>query len=411
MKNIWQGWRITGGFLLTFFLITIVSLSILGALIFGTTFNIRGVFFPTGTLESVDTIDWAAMQELGGWGELLDQDAHVIQRFGDPQERVDRYTLDQLSLFTSNEENQYTRLAYSLPDGQTLVLAFPSENVSNLPTIQLNRIGNNQQRISWLIALWLLAYIFVTILLGRRLQRRVAKELQAQHQAEQEARMQVFRGLTHDIKTPLAAMMAYTKALVDGQTPVEERDAFLKTIYHQGEVLNSRVSSLLTVTSLDAQVTTTALETTDILAATREALDDLARSFKFQGFEIIQHESLNGSFTVPGKAEIWKRCVENIVTNAARHNPDGVQVTVRWEAEKKQLVFEDNGKGIPPEKIDLVLMPFVKGDDSRSDHSLSGIGLYVTQQLLEQLGWSLSLANRPSGGLSVAFTYLLPQKK
>lgn len=75
-------------------------------------------------------------------------------------------------------------------------------------------------------------------------------------------------------------MMAYTKALFDRFPPTEERGDYLKTIDLQGEILNSRVTNMLTVTSLEAGTSRVVLRELGVLYVAREALIDLELSLK-----------------------------------------------------------------------------------------------------------------------------------
>lgn len=398
-----KDWWSAGGFLLAFFAITILSLALLGLAIFASNPVWQELPFPTTGLESSQDLNWQAVERLGGWGEVVDANGLVVKVHGQDKVSSKAYTAADLTLFSANEQNEFTRLAYSLPDQQTLVLVFPKNTVNVAPTIQLDQVGSNRNRIIAIVVFWLFLYLLATLWLAKRTRSRIARQLQAQSKAEQVERMQIFGGLAHDIKTPLAAIMAYTKALSDGIAPEAERADYLNTIYKQGQLLNQRVNSLLSVTSLERDQTPLTKVPTDILALTLEVLEELKTVYQGQALTLRLDDSLNGSFIVELQADLWTRCVENIVSNAIRHNPGGVRLEVRWALESKTIFFEDDGQGIPPEKLASIGKPFYKAEEARSDQSLSGIGLFTTQRILERLGWEMHLSNLESGGLRVAF--------
>jgi signal transduction histidine kinase len=75
-----------------------------------------------------------------------------------------------------------------------------------------------------------------------------------------------------------------------------------------------------------------------------------------------------------------------------------------------QVQIDDDGPGIPADKLSLVLEPFVRLEDSRSrETGGAGLGLAIAKANIEAGGGSLSLSNRPEGGLRVLVT--LPLSK
>lgn len=398
-----ENWNLTGRFLVSFLLFTILALIILWGILAFTFPGVLEMSFPQGPVSSTEDVNWKMVQGLKGWGEVLDEEGEVLSVIGAASETTVHYTAQDLSLFTSNRENDYTRLAYPMPDHQTLILVIPKQFVTTVPTLDLGAVGNNQGFLNLIFLAWFGIYLFVAFLLANRLQKKVARELNTRHRAEEEERMQIFRGLAHDIKTPLATIMAYTKALVDGITPVEERGEFLSTIYRQGEILSSRVTGLLTITSLDATGKLGDRGEGNILKETRQVIEDLSSFFDREGAEVFLDPSLNGEVLADIYPSLWRRCVENILTNAVNHNDRGVKIHLSWNPDHQELIIDDDGKGIPKEKRKSILAPFIKGDEARTDLRLSGIGLYTTTKMLEKMDWTLQLEDNAEGGLRVIF--------
>jgi hypothetical protein len=106
-------------------------------------------------------------------------------------------------------------------------------------------------------------------------------------------------------------MMAYTKALFDRFPPTEERGDYLKTIDRQGEILNSRVTSMLTVTSLEAGTSQVVLRKLGVLYVAREALIDLELSLK-RVFYILHLPPLLG-------AEVVRRAAASSRADCSSH--------------------------------------------------------------------------------------------
>lgn len=94
-----------------------------------------------------------------------------------------------------------------------------------------------------------------------------------------------------------------------------------------------------------------------------------------------------------------KRGLRNLVTNALRY-AGSAEVAVLREGENAVLRVDDDGPGIPDERIHDMLEPFTRGEASRNrETGGAGLGLTLARAVAEQHGGSLVLANRPTGGL------------
>jgi signal transduction histidine kinase len=94
-----------------------------------------------------------------------------------------------------------------------------------------------------------------------------------------------------------------------------------------------------------------------------------------------------------------KRALRNLIANALRYG-GGAAVSVVEAPGEVILRVEDNGPGIPAERIGAMTEPFVRGEASRSRATGgTGLGLTLARAVAEERGGSLVLANRPEGGL------------
>ena len=110
------------------------------------------------------------------------------------------------------------------------------------------------------------------------------------------------------------------------------------------------------------------------------------------------------SLTVFGRRIGLKRAFANIIQNALKYG-DRARVSIFVVPEAIEVQIDDDGPGIPPDKLSLVLEPFVRLEDSRSrETGGAGLGLAIAKANIEASGGSLSLSNRPEGGLRVLVT-------
>lgn len=94
-----------------------------------------------------------------------------------------------------------------------------------------------------------------------------------------------------------------------------------------------------------------------------------------------------------------KRALRNLISNAVRYG-GSAEVSVLEEPQQVILRVEDEGPGIPEDRIGSMTEPFVRGEASRSRATGgAGLGLTLARAVAEERGGSLVLANRPEGGL------------
>ena len=94
-----------------------------------------------------------------------------------------------------------------------------------------------------------------------------------------------------------------------------------------------------------------------------------------------------------------KRALRNLVSNAVRYGGETL-ISLSSEGNTAILVVEDNGPGIPEDRIAAMLEPFTRGEASRNrETGGAGLGLTLARAVAEQHGGTLVLANRPEGGL------------
>ena len=93
------------------------------------------------------------------------------------------------------------------------------------------------------------------------------------------------------------------------------------------------------------------------------------------------------------------RAIGNLVDNATRY-AGTARVTLHRQGREAVVAVEDDGPGIPPERLDAMLEPFTRGEASRSlDTGGAGLGLSIARSIVRSHGGTLILANRPTGGL------------
>lgn len=205
-------------------------------------------------------------------------------------------------------------------------------------------------------------------------------------------RTQSMLAIGHDLRTPLSRMQLRVESLDLDEETREGMSADLGEMRHMLESLQAFVESggsRLPAERIDVAVMAQTLVDT--------AADNGADA-TFHGLESLE---------IMARPVSVRRALSNLIENAL-HYAGNVRVTVRRVDGAAELQFDDNGPGIPAERIDDVLQPFVRLDTARArDTPGMGLGLAIVRRAIQLDSGTLQLRNRPTGGLRVTVRFPL----
>ncbi len=187
----------------------------------------------------------------------------------------------------------------------------------------------------------------------------------------------------HDLKTPLAALRVRIESVED----VAARGRMAATIEDIVRTLDE-ILALARVGRADRPA-----ERTELLALAASVVEE----FEDMGAPVTL--ATEDRLAAPVHLTWLKRGLRNLVTNALRYGGTA-RVSVLREADRAVLRVDDDGPGIPENRIHDMLEPFTRGETSRNrETGGAGLGLTLARAVAEQHGGMLVLANRPEGGL------------
>jgi two-component system sensor histidine kinase KdpD len=222
----------------------------------------------------------------------------------------------------------------------------------------------------------------------------------AEQQASNELRRAILDAVSHDLRTPLAAIMAAVTGLRDpgGEASAQVTSESLMLIEEEAERLNALVGNLLDMSRIQAGAVTLACSPIGLDEVVPRALASLRRHD--QPLTVDVGESLPRVDADPGLLE---RAVANIVDNALAWSPgaEPVRVHASAAAGRVELRVIDHGPGIPADRRQQMLEPFRQlGNGSRG--AGVGLGLAVAKGFVDAMDGRLVLEDTPGGGLTVA---------
>ena len=225
----------------------------------------------------------------------------------------------------------------------------------------------------------------------------------AELRAIDELKTTFLRAVSHDLRTPLAAILGLSVTLETHEEldSAEARD-FARRISMNARKLDRIVSDLLDLDRISRGILEPNLGETDLGALVLRIVEesDLPPDRKVE-LEV-------GSVTIEADAAKIERIFENLLSNAIRHTPPESRIWIRVgpEAGGALLVVEDDGPGVPPEHRESIFQPFGQGAGAPEHAPGVGIGLAVVARFAELHGGRAWVQEREGGGAS--FRVFLP---
>jgi two-component system sensor histidine kinase KdpD len=240
----------------------------------------------------------------------------------------------------------------------------------------------------------------------RRVRTQREAELAQGRAQEQSVRNALLAAISHDYRTPLAAIMSAASALLEQGRKLapEQRDRLAATIVAETRQLNRMTDNTLQLVRLDAAGVTLNLdwESPDELAgvaAARARAHDRERKLKVWSEPDLP--------LIRCDAVLFSQLLENLIDNALKYSdPEAtVQLTVRQVADHVVFAVKDRGPGIDPQWREKIFDVFQRGDWRKTTSNSAaqrgaGVGLAVCRAIARAHGGELRLRQRGSGGSS-----------
>ena len=234
---------------------------------------------------------------------------------------------------------------------------------------------------------------------------RDAQEAKLQVEAER-LRSSLLSAVSHDLRTPLAAIAGASSTLADGESlDGTTRQELAESIYEESERLNRLVANLLDMTRLEAGALTVQKEWQVLEEVVGVVLNRLAR--RLQNYTIKTHLPHDLPL-VPFDPLLVQQVLMNLLENAIKNTPAGGEISVSAELVGRdvQIDVADRGTGLAPGDEEHVFEMFYRSAGS-SRGSGVGLGLTICRGIVELHGGRIWARNRPDGG--ACFTFTLPR--
>ncbi len=220
-------------------------------------------------------------------------------------------------------------------------------------------------------------------------------------------RANLLRAISHDLRTPLTTIYGSSSALRENADVLteEQKDKMLLGIQEDAHWLVRMVENLLSITRIDAGN----VQINKVPTALDELIDSVL--VKFHKHHPNQNVSLflpEEVVLIPMDPMLMEQVLLNLLENAVEHGIGLTEIWLKVEQKEDQAVFtvEDNGCGIPAERLPHLFTGFFPLGEKPADNSKrnTGIGLSVCTTIVRAHGGTITASNLPTGGASFRFT-------
>ena len=214
--------------------------------------------------------------------------------------------------------------------------------------------------------------------------------------------------MSHELRTPLNAILGFSEILKDnlaGQLSDEQRQECLENIHTSGRHLLELVNDVLDLSKIEAGRMELLYDTFRVSSAFHEVRNVIRSLSERRGLS-LESDIVPEDLEVRADRSKFKQVMYNLLSNAIKFTEPGGRVWVHARTADSDLLVEvgDTGIGIAPEDQDRIFSEFFQVD-SRS-HQGTGLGLALTQRLVQLHGGSVALQSQP--GVGSVFTFRIP---
>jgi signal transduction histidine kinase len=213
---------------------------------------------------------------------------------------------------------------------------------------------------------------------------------------------EMLSAVSHEMRTPLTAIIGFTEYLQNQATDEQERLSCLNTIHQESERLNGMIGNFLQLQRLHARV--------DVALVKAVSVNELLLSAKARYAAADRRITVSCPDDLPplsGNPDHLHEMMENLVSNAVKFSPEGSDIEIGAERVGNLVIIRirDHGIGIPPELHERIFEKFFRADNS--DRRLTGgtgLGLALVKEIVALHGGSIRVESAPGRGSSFLVT-------
>jgi two-component system sensor histidine kinase BaeS len=223
-------------------------------------------------------------------------------------------------------------------------------------------------------------------------------DAQRERDAVAGARQHLLSSVSHDLRTPLAAMRAAIESVRDGVA--DDPDRYLGLVEGHLTMMEQLLDQLHQYARIESGQTGGERELTSMAELADETVEALSPIADRRGIELVA--VADGPAPALISASEMSRVLRNLIDNAIRYSPPGGKVAIRVaHCDMIRVSVTDEGPGFPASFRAVAFEPFTRADEAREPGGSSGLGLAIAKALVEGHGGTIALGSGPGGDVVI----------
>ncbi|ENO13845.2 hybrid sensor histidine kinase/response regulator [Marinobacter nanhaiticus D15-8W] len=218
------------------------------------------------------------------------------------------------------------------------------------------------------------------------------QEAKEHAEAANEAKSRYLTGISHELRSPLNAILGYAQLLENDTAIPENRKGALDVIRRSGEYLADLIEGLLDISKIEAG----RLDLHRDQVRISMLMDQLVHMFRLQaqekGLRFIYEGPKHLPEFVSTDEKRLRQILINLLSNAIKYTDHGeVRFSLRYRSQVAEFTVSDTGEGIARENIERIFRPFERVRTAGINRSGTGLGLTITRLLTEIMGGDIAV--------------------
>ena len=227
--------------------------------------------------------------------------------------------------------------------------------------------------------------------------------LQLQQQVS-EMKEQIFRSVAHDLRAPLLGLQGYIYILQSGKISQEQQKNYLELMSQAARNLSALLEDVLDVSRVQAGMSLPAKQPVKLRALVAQITGTLAPTAAEKKLEL---QTEVDDITIPADEKLLGRVITNLVSNAIKFTEKGfVRICASQDEKCYRITVADSGCGMTETEMKGLFQKFHQLHADKPGH---GLGLFISRQIVEAHGGTLTVQSAPGKGST--FTVQLPKEE
>jgi len=214
------------------------------------------------------------------------------------------------------------------------------------------------------------------------------------------AKSEFLSRMSHELRTPLNAILGFGQ-LLERQKPTEVQRKRVGYILSAGKHLLDLINEVLDISRIEAGRMQLSLEPVCVADALEETLDLMRPLATERSIQLSASADIDAGVHVLADRQRFKQVLVNLLNNAVKYTPFFGGVAVSYHVpgnEKVRVLVSDTGPGIPAEKLARLFTPFERLGAEQSAIEGTGLGLALSQRLMDAMGGSIGVESAVGKG-------------